>query len=479
MRIILIFILFFFNFGNSQVKKNLTIKRIDSTLKSIDHIVSDNEGRNLTSLCKNIYKESKRLDYTEGQMKSLQKLCIYRINANKDYETVISDSKTIEELARHVDNNYYYCFAKLNKSFIFLQMGLYKKSDALAREALRYAPLIKDNDEKQEVYVTTYFIKACYYEIQKDSDKALFTAEKLYEGALMMTDAFPRKLIWILSSTRLMENFYFNRGDYKKAEYYLVIHKKYLKESKVKLDFALYHILKAELEFKSKTNQNYLDSTIYHYKEAEKYSKQIHNAGVLGAVYSEISDVYAEKKDLKNQALYLEKSKKLKDSLNNIQKGNFQKISLKTGADHSKAASDKSSRNYIFLLLIPLLGLGLFFFYKSKNKAKKTDKSFSEKKYSSLISTSELANLVNEPDLFNTGFQKFFPDFYTNLLNINPALDKSSLELCAFIKLNFDTKKIATIKNISVRTVENRKYMLRKKLNIEAYDDLYIWMSKI
>jgi hypothetical protein len=469
MRLILLILLSGFGLFRSQ--NHMTIEQIDNTLKSIDHTVSDNEGENLTFLCKNIYNESKKLNYVEGQLVSLQKLCLYRINAGKEYEQAIADSKTVEELSRSVNDYYFLCLAKMNRSFILLQMGLYKKSDALTQETLKYVDQIKNNDQRHEIYANIYFVKTCYYEIQKDSDKGLHNAEKVYKETKMMTDGFSRKLNWILSSTRILENTYFKMGDYKKAGYYLNLHEKHLKKSKVTLDFALYHVLKAELEFQDKSDKNYLDSSIYHYKEAEKYSKQISNAVVVDAIYSEIANVYAEKKDLRNQALYLDKNKKLKDSINNVQKENFQKINVKTTAGNLNSESDKINKNYIFLSLIPLLGLALFFFFKSKKKAKKTDKS--------LISISELKNFVDDPDLFDINFQQFFPDFYKNLLNINATLDKSSLHLCAFIKLNFDTKKIATIKKISVRTVENRKYILRKKLNIAAYEDLYIWMSKI
>jgi DNA-binding CsgD family transcriptional regulator len=42
----------------------------------------------------------------------------------------------------------------------------------------------------------------------------------------------------------------------------------------------------------------------------------------------------------------------------------------------------------------------------------------------------------------------------------------SDLEYCALIKLDFNTKEIAQSKDISIRTVESKKYRLRKKLNL-------------
>lgn len=478
MRIVLVLFLFFFNFGNSQVKENLTVKQIDSAIKAIDHTVSDNEGENLTFLCTNLYNQSKKLNYIQGQLASLQKLCLYRINAGKEYDQAIADSKTIEELSKSVNDYYFFCLAKMSRSYVFLKMGLTEKSKKLAEDALKDAHLIKNNNLRLEIYANADLVYQCYYENRQEYDKILYYTEKIHKGALMMTDDFVRKSHWLLYSIRVLGNTYFIKGNYKTAGYYLKLQEKYIEKSKLKSDFALYHLLKAEFEFKTKSNKDYINISIHHYKEAEKYFKIINSSAVLDVIYSQLADIYAEKKDLKNQALYLEKSKILKDSINKVQRENYQKVDPNVAKNDLASEFGKINRNYILLSLLTMIGLALFFFFRYR-KAKQNDGKNEEEKQKAPISISDLKNFANEPDLFDVNFQRVFPEFYKNLLSINSTLDKSNLQLCAFIKLNFDTKKIATIKNISVRTVENRKYMLRKKLNIAAYEDLYIWMSKI
>ena len=59
-------------------------------------------------------------------------------------------------------------------------------------------------------------------------------------------------------------------------------------------------------------------------------------------------------------------------------------------------------------------------------------------------------------------FNEVFPNFSDNLLKISPKLTQSDIEYCAMMKLNFDTKKIASIKRLSIGAVESKKYRIRK-----------------
>lgn len=82
----------------------------------------------------------------------------------------------------------------------------------------------------------------------------------------------------------------------------------------------------------------------------------------------------------------------------------------------------------------------------------------------------------NNP-LFFVKFQEVFPQFQGNLLKINSNLQKSELELLAYIFMNFETKEIADYTFKSPKTVQNRKHQLRKKLGIPTTDDMYVWLK--
>ena len=73
---------------------------------------------------------------------------------------------------------------------------------------------------------------------------------------------------------------------------------------------------------------------------------------------------------------------------------------------------------------------------------------------------------------FNKSFNEVYTSFYKNLQLSHPVLKSQDLKLCAFIKLNMNTKDIAAIINISPRGVETARYRLRKKLELTHDDNL-------
>jgi tetratricopeptide (TPR) repeat protein len=63
-------------------------------------------------------------------------------------------------------------------------------------------------------------------------------------------------------------------------------------------------------------------------------------------------------------------------------------------------------------------------------------------------------------------------DFYQKLLKSYPDLKPSELKLCSYLRLNLSTKELAEILNKSVRTVENTRFSIRKKMGLGPEDNL-------
>ncbi|WP_339700565.1 hypothetical protein [uncultured Marixanthomonas sp.] len=92
----------------------------------------------------------------------------------------------------------------------------------------------------------------------------------------------------------------------------------------------------------------------------------------------------------------------------------------------------------------------------------------------------EVIELVKKDDpAFMVSFNDAFPHFTNNLLKINHNLAKGEVEFCALLKLNLTTKQIAQYKVLQPRTVQNKKYQIRKKLNIPNNIDIYNWIHGI
>jgi DNA-binding CsgD family transcriptional regulator len=53
-----------------------------------------------------------------------------------------------------------------------------------------------------------------------------------------------------------------------------------------------------------------------------------------------------------------------------------------------------------------------------------------------------------------------------------PDLKPSELKLCSYLRLNLSTKELAEILNKSVRTIENARFSIRKKMGLGPEDNL-------
>ncbi len=82
---------------------------------------------------------------------------------------------------------------------------------------------------------------------------------------------------------------------------------------------------------------------------------------------------------------------------------------------------------------------------------------------------------ISEDDVwtvFQENFDLIHENFFRNLKQAYPSLTPIDLKLCALLRLNYSTKEIAGLLNISVRGVESARYRIRKKLELDEHDNL-------
>lgn len=68
--------------------------------------------------------------------------------------------------------------------------------------------------------------------------------------------------------------------------------------------------------------------------------------------------------------------------------------------------------------------------------------------------------------VFKDAFESKDKDFFKKIKELHPSLTSNDLRLCAYLRLNLTSKEIAPMLNISVRSVEIKRYRLRKKLDL-------------
>ena len=85
---------------------------------------------------------------------------------------------------------------------------------------------------------------------------------------------------------------------------------------------------------------------------------------------------------------------------------------------------------------------------------------------------------ANTDDNFDYYFLQVHPGFYEGLRKDFPDLTLNELRLCALIRLNMNTKDIASINNITINGVKVARWRLRKKLGMnDANDNLSDFLS--
>jgi DNA-binding CsgD family transcriptional regulator len=110
------------------------------------------------------------------------------------------------------------------------------------------------------------------------------------------------------------------------------------------------------------------------------------------------------------------------------------------------------------------------FLSKIKKDLKQVD---STQKASSVINIID-RHLNNQDDwkFFEEAFNNADKDFLKKVKNYHPSLTNNDLRLCAYLRLNLSSKDIAPLLNISLSSVEIKRYRLRKKMNLSRNEGL-------
>tara|TARA_R110002126_G_scaffold291172_1_gene450685 strand:+ start:12660 stop:15527 length:2868 start_codon:yes stop_codon:yes gene_type:complete len=83
-------------------------------------------------------------------------------------------------------------------------------------------------------------------------------------------------------------------------------------------------------------------------------------------------------------------------------------------------------------------------------------------------------HLIDKEDwlAFELHFRNAHADFFEKLREKHPALSSNEIKLSAYLKLNLSSKEIASLMNISIKSVEQGRWRLRKKLDLPKESNL-------
>jgi AraC family transcriptional regulator, chitin signaling transcriptional activator len=85
----------------------------------------------------------------------------------------------------------------------------------------------------------------------------------------------------------------------------------------------------------------------------------------------------------------------------------------------------------------------------------------------------------NTWNIFKEAFDSADNNFLKKVKESHPSLTPNDLRLCAYLRLNLSSKEIAPLLNISVRSIEIKRYRLRKKMNLPHETGLVEYLLSI
>lgn len=311
-------------------------------------------------------------------------------------------------------------------------LGFYKKAYLKAKEYRKnYANEVRKNKNKlANSYKPTAYLSGMYLEMGK------MDSAKIYiEEALNNSKKIDEKGIQYITSLYAAK-FYLQAKDFKNTQHHLWICK---------------------------------NIAVHHYK-SENYQK---------SVITDLISLY-EKMGEKDSADYysrqLLKVQNLNDAQNKVQRDI---LDQKQAAEDRGKTEEKKMLIYLCaVLLLAIIFIVLYFFYfKKRSHRQAVHTEAGPIQNNDLFEQVTMLAKENSPE-FLTRFNDYCPNFSEKLVEA-AGLKNSEIAFCAFLYLNFSTKDIAAYTFTSVRTVQTKKYRLRKKLNIPNETDTYIWFRDL
>lgn len=469
-------LLLVFAFGqNTKEKDRLIHQSIDVLLDSVYLAHRNVDYTNSYELAQKSLKLSKEANYQEGMLKSYIYLAQNYSSVGKYNESQIALNEA-QNINKKRKNNFIQFEIQRIKGRNYGDMRLFQKSIQEFKKNLELVDHINKNQEEKD------YLRCMTYEnlyVTYDNLNKLDSSFYYMDLSKKTLDKISPQLAYISKSTlnTYLGRFFTKRDMADSAIYYFenasLINKKYNYPYNSFNDESWGDLLLSQKKSKEAL-EKYL-SAIKGYEEFNSY-------GFLSKLYHRVSDIYLELGEIEESKRYKNKAFDLKEELHE------EKMKA-LGAELTVIESENDKNDVIFrwvqysLLfgLLCIIGLIGFIFFKRKMKYKSVERVENiqnKRNFSSDFEEVVQYAKENNPE-FLAKFEDVYPEFIKSLLKIQPNLQNSELTFCGYVYLNFTTKEIANYTSTSPRTVQTRKYNIRKKLNIPTEEDIYVWLRKI
>ncbi|EJL69567.1 tetratricopeptide repeat protein [Chryseobacterium populi] len=388
------------------------------------------------------------------------------------YKESLEYLQKAEEKLRKI-KNYVLC-AKMYGEYSrnYASLGLIQQSNSSLDSSIYFAKQITDKKQREQLLYFYYTWKLANFEELHRVDSINAIQQKRLE-----LSAQPLTFVHIAEK-------HLKAKELDSTEHYLN------KALKISEDYSLYQKSMTLFAFgKLYTERQNYEKALDYYFQSLAISTRLHRKVDIKNAYKAISDTYKFLNDTSKKNEFLERYSDLKDSINDSEREAMQIPVDKIINEETQKERKERVKFYALISIIAVTSLFLLIFLTKKylkNQRQKdeiiieTMHETDELKSKLNTAFEELSKLAmtNDP-FFLTRFKEVYPDFYETLVTKYPHLTANDIRFSAFLRLNLSTKTIAQYKNISIRTIESRKYRLRKKLELASDVDLNKWMMEL
>lgn len=496
MRIILFFLIVF-SFNKLFAQYNENERKVEILLDSSRHkfaIVNVKESANFADRALLL---SKKIKYDKGENYS-------RIRLAQALHELGRHKEALEHLALAEKSDYTitdaYILSEVHRirCRIYGALSYYRLAIKEQKRGVYYIPKIKKS-KKEKLFLKSLAdenLAVAYNRIGMMDSSYYYLNEKMkYLKSTDIRKSYPG----MVNTYNLLALYFDEKNRQDSAKYYIYkglnlarkYNYSYVYDSNVQM---------GDIYFK----ENKTDSALHYYKEALVSLQNTNLHKYNSIIFKKIAETYLKKGDIRKHREFEEKYEAItKDGYKNYAETTeaiFSEI-----ADKQKNKDQEKEKKYLiyFSILIGIFIIILCFSLyiiriiiiknaKEKLKLKRDIISEKEKEIAQKETViNELENKVNESfkeiiDLANENnpeflirFKEVYPDFIAALLAKEQGLRNSELTLCAYLFLGFNSKDIARITHKSISTIDNRKYNLKKKLNVPSDQRLGLYFQSL
>ncbi|WP_160139650.1 tetratricopeptide repeat protein [Chryseobacterium sp. c4a] len=417
-------------------------------------------------------KKAAKMRYKEGIGLCYLNMAEVNVSAG-NYEKALLFFNKAEKDLKNSENAFHKAAFYDDYSQYYSHLKLYDKAIECNTKAFFYLKEAKYSELKKKLFSRLYINKGIYFTFKGWYGTAL---KSFLKGNDLENSAYSNCMV---------------------AQYYLFRHQP---------DSAGMYIAKSEEKmFSQKTSDaeslwvyytmGYYYNEINNNDEAEKALKKALEINIktrrtysshINNVYKSLAELYKKKDDGGKAYYYLKKYMEEEGRLdvarlNTMNKATEQFISeMKPESDWHR--SDLPLAIALSITALTISGIYVKKVIRSQRLKKKALKDETEelKNHVKIKMLKEVTELAKKNDSsFLMKFKELYPDFINTLLKINPDLESSELTFCAMLKLHFSSKEIADYTFVQHKSVQQKKYRIRKRLNIPGEEDIYDFFDKI